>query len=253
MKRASLPPKKPASQSTIGDLFSKQKKKKIDIELEHEKFSIVPMYPDGRCFFTSVVSGLFSELSSADRSSRGLVIAENLMSIEHQKADCLRKHVVDLLWNETEKLSDLARDLPFILDSRVNKHYSSIADRLADMSKVDTYAGNLEILATGYLLRMQVHTYQKAGTGFRLMAKLPNDFFQKRSIALIYEQDETSTPGHFNLMMKHNNSGDLSTRFSVDTTVDEVIASLQQECNNDSLQHAHIQFCDLFAQYSAGL
>ena len=78
---------------------------------------------------------------------------ENLMFIERQKADSLRKHVVDLLRNETEKLSDLARDLPFLLDSRVSKHYSSIAARLADMSKVDTYAGNLEMFATGYLLR----------------------------------------------------------------------------------------------------
>jgi len=77
--------------------------------------------------------------------------------METIKANDMRCAVVDLMVKEKEILTDYAKNLPFLLDSSFGNNYSSIDDRISNMSREDTYnADNVELLSAGYLLGKQL-------------------------------------------------------------------------------------------------
>lgn len=228
----------------IGSMFAQQVKKQKEADERSNLSRItVPVYGDGRCFFTSIVAALYLDLKSCERNCFGLIKEHDLMLSERQMADSLRKHVVDFLRNHEETISEISIDLPYLLDGKVGMRYASLQERLQAMSHVDTYAGNLEMLTTSFLLRTQIKVYSKTGSDFALIAKLPPDNFYKKSIALLYEEDSSSSPGHFNLLI----AGDTPAPecFSLETTVSEVFSRMKETVD---IEQDHVQFSDIFKQ-----
>lgn len=234
-------------QSTIGAIFAMQRKKKKEDDEKKQlaQFVIIPVCADGRCFFTTVVSSLFTELTTAERSSFGLIKDHDVMLMERQQADTLRKCVVEFLKSEKETLSEMSIALPYLLDEKVGKQYESLDDRLLAMSLHDTYAGNLEMMATSFLLRTQLLIYAKVGNEFSLIAKVPTESFASNSICLLYQQDSQNAPGHFNLMIAKDDmsASSKSHKFCINETFTDVINVLQNAC--DPQENAVI-FSDVF-------
>jgi len=89
---------------------------------------------------------------STVRTKSGHILAFNLAKMGTIKANDMRCDVVGLIVKEKEILTDYAKNLPFLLDSSFGNNYSSIDDRISNMSREDTYADNVELLSAGYLL-----------------------------------------------------------------------------------------------------
>ena len=206
---------------------------------------MVQTFGDGRCFFRCLAASLYKELREAYRSEYGLIISEDLVQSEMHKADTLRRVIASLLFQEEQLLSRMARDIPFLLDNTFSTKFASIKERAKSMSRVGTFAGNLEIIAAAFLLKTQIHIYRREsdGSNFKLIAKLPIDNFSAREpILLEYQEDSEEQSGHFNLLIASKESVS-DMEFPISVAIEEIL-----QIHEDN-QKEIVQFEDMFNQF----
>ena len=190
---------------------------------------------DGRCLFRSIAAFLYPTLCTADRYPSGELIAPILAQEDNLKADLLRAEVCNVLIEHEDLLHELSRDMPFLLDKTANCSFLSIRDRIKAMKSPSTFAGNVELLAVAYILRRQLHIYERTGSSDcglnllpRIVAKFPNRHFAFTSpVMLEYSADSPNNPGHFNLLISKTptNSGKISDMSDLKMSVREIIGN----------------------------
>ena len=167
-------------------------------------FRLVNVYGDGRCFFRCVTADGLSCLQTAARSEDGVLIDDDKRRLELVFADQIRDSVVKFLLSHSDMLHSQALLLPMLLDRGIGQSYSSVLNRIQRMSKVDEYAGFLEIVALSFILQRQIHIYKMSEelNKFTLIAKLPSTLYEKeRPICIVHHFDTRTKPGHFNLLV----------------------------------------------------
>ncbi len=167
----------------------------------NDDFVFVPVRADGECFFTCLAVHTNLDLLNAGRNEFGLPEPEEVAMMERQMADAIRQHVVAILNENKNMLSEQAKSLPFLLDREVGKSYSSMDDRLTRMTMPGEFAGHLEFLAASFILSRQIHVYTKTAPGYEVYATFRNDC-ETPAITILYRPDTSTTDGHFDVICK---------------------------------------------------
>ncbi len=198
-------------------------------------FTEIKVIGDGRCFFRSIIAALYPSLRNGDH------IRE-----QTERADELRQCVCELLTTEVSTLEEVTKHLPYLLEQGMGQSYESVKDRIADMRRPGTYAGNLEIAATSFILKTQIHIYQ--GEDRKLVAKVPTEPYCEDSeypaVVLHNMADTDSTAGHFNLLVENSHSCDQITNEPSND-----LKSLIEE-RKDSSSNAFQRVVDCFQEHS---
>jgi hypothetical protein len=211
------------------------------------------VYGDGRCFFRCLALSFYEELFEAERSESGWINESSptcqLGSEETEKADQLRKVITDSMKKDGDYLSRASQNLPFLLDKTVVKQYASIDERLHSMSCPATFAGTLELLAAAYLLRRQIHVYQKPTTSasvhYKLVAKLPTSHFDQQPPSLLLNtEDNKCQPGHFSVLVS-SATASCYKLYPLSTPLEHIIQQCVLACEHDE----HLQLKDLLNEY----
>ena len=155
---------------------------------------------DGRCLFRCISVFLYKTLQVARRDGTGEVVDPNIHTDETLKADLLRNAVCTVLREHHSNISEKAANLPYLLDNNTGYAYKSIDERIDAMARPKTFAGNLELVALSFLMRIQIHLYRRSNDDVELVARIPTSLFAgNKPICLEYKVKNEI--GHFNLLI----------------------------------------------------
>ena len=119
--------------------------------------STIPVLPDGRCFFRSVVISTNQYLVVANRHSSGQLCDDMLQIAENAKTDMLRASVMQFMCENVNQYASFTGDaLNVDMPTHVPK-FNSLAGRINFMSDSTAMVGELEITATAKLLKRPIH------------------------------------------------------------------------------------------------
>ena len=118
---------------------------------------IIRTVGDGRCFFRSLVIGLDPVLATADRDAYGCIYEKKLKAIEENRADELRAQMVQFMKVNVTSYHSIGDG---VLDADMPEHlqYKSIEARINAMATNTTMVGEMEIIATGKVLKRTIIT-----------------------------------------------------------------------------------------------
>ena len=93
-----------------------------------------------------------------------------------------------------------------MLDKGVGVKYFSMKTRLTKMAHAIEYAGNLEIMAVTYIMKLYICIYEDGGNDFNAIAVIPTDHYSRRTpVRIQYKMDTAVVAGHYNLIVPFNN------------------------------------------------
>ena len=121
---------------------------------------IIPTNPDGRCFFRSVVIDQHMDLQNAERNENGNPSDPLLKLQEQVKADSLRAQTVQHMLNN---ITDFSNEEVILNADMPSTRYKSIADRISDMTLVNTCVGEMEIRAACDVVKKTINIHHKEG------------------------------------------------------------------------------------------
>ena len=183
---------------------------------------------------------MFPSLQTTARDVNGVIKQNNLAKEETRLSDLFRAAVCKLLTENADMLSSFSTRLPLLLDSSVGRKYSSFKTRIKDMARPTTFAGNLEILASAFLLRRQIHIYVPSDCGPRLLAKLPcNVFASYPPVHLLHDEDNKNNCGHFDLLVFPPIMPEITlSNFAPGKSIDEMLSYCVSNCSEIDKQYA---------------
>ena len=155
------------------------------------------VYGDGRCLFRSVAVACDNVLLYYVRNEDGWPTGVDLAKLETEKADQLRKRTIQMWKANKEVYESHALDLG--LAHFWDDGYLDISERIADVEKSGTYAGEPEILALVHVIkRLTAVHYPSTGK-----STLFGEAYQKSADTvhlLSYSDRGRNSLGHYDLL-----------------------------------------------------
>ncbi len=206
-----------------------------------QRFSLLKVYGDGRCFYRCLAAYSTLSLRQCPRNAYGVPISEgNLNSVEVMIADKIQLGIRTVLQNNIASLDNLPFDIrQSCLEKQSGVFYDDFTDCVNDHSKLGTYACTLQIVTAAYAMKTQIHIYKLTHEGYDLMAVYPPDFYEESDpVHILHTPDSYGNPGHFDLLTDIDNElpTDVEEMISVEANVCDVFSQWQRvnsEYNTD--------------------
>lgn len=135
--------------------------------------------PDGRCFFRSIAIDQNLSLQKSLRNKNGLLYNKKLRLTEETKyADNLRAlaiHHMFMHFAEFENKTSNNSEVVVNADMPLTIRYDSLQDRMAEMTKVHTMPGELEIIAMSNALEAPISVFHEDGNQLDYGTEYPID------------------------------------------------------------------------------
>ena len=162
----------------------------------------VKIFGDGRCFYRCLAAWSHNDLLHCTRNCFGVPIKKSTFDFETALADEIRQGICNMMIHSRETLTSLP-DLKqrLFLEYRSGQYFSDFNARIRSSTKVDTYAGTLEVAIAAFIMKRQIHLYQIVNAKFTAVAFYPAHYFKDREpVRILYTPDTDGAAGHFDLL-----------------------------------------------------
>ena len=162
------------------------------------------IYGDGQCLFRSGAVACDTVLLSCARNDCGWPKDAEHAKRKTELADKLRKKTVDL-WKPNKSLckshlQDLGLDHFWMNDG-----YSNIDNKLSEMSKKGTYAGDAELLALVHVIERPIAVHNK-NASYRSLQLEEAYTGSANTVHLLNYPDDPDSPGHTYDLLVHDHN-----------------------------------------------
>ena len=174
---------------------------------KHLNMSVIKTYGCGRCFYRCLAIFGKPKLVNCARNVVGLPQDTELYELETSLADMLRGAVSHFMSRNVEvfkTLPQVAQNL--LLEGRDGQFDDTFENRIAKSYSVSTFAGALEIIVAAFMLKTQVHVFQKSSCNmYKEMAVYPSKLYNCAApIRLLYTHDTNGVSGHFDILFAND-------------------------------------------------
>ena len=168
--------------------------------------SVVKTYGCGRCFYRCIAIFGKPELMTCSRNVVGLPQAPELYELETSLADSLRTAIANFMSCNVKVLEKLPPETQNLLLEYRDGEFDTFDGRIARNYNSSTFAGSLEVTVAAYLLKTQIHVFQKSSCNtFKEIAIYPLKLFNcAPPIRLLYTHDTNGVSGHFDVLITND-------------------------------------------------
>ena len=169
--------------------------------------SVIKTYGCGRCFYRCLAIVGKPDLVNCSRNVVGLPQDPESYELETSLSDMLRGAIAYFMSHNVEvfkSLPQVAQNL--LLESRDGEFDDTFEERIAKDYNVSTFAGSLEITVAAFLLKTQIHVFQKSPCNmYKEIAVYPSKLYNcAPPIHLLYNHDSNGASGHFDVLIAND-------------------------------------------------